>query len=74
MGFGPRALEKDDELWVLCGGRVPFALRNFTPRNMVNEMENVKTRVTLGDCYVHEVMDGKKMAEYAEKGKTVISY
>jgi hypothetical protein len=46
---------------------------------MVNEMENVKTRVTLGDCYVHGVMngedmDGEEMAGYTEKGKTVILY
>lgn len=49
MGTGPRSLRKDDEVWVLHGGDLPFVLR---------QQANGKYRL-IGESFVYGVMHGE---------------
>ncbi|KAK5659322.1 hypothetical protein OQA88_1415 [Cercophora sp. LCS_1] len=48
LGLGPKGVERDDEVWVVEGARVPFVLRK----------EGEKWRL-LGEAYLHGFMDGE---------------
>jgi hypothetical protein len=59
--LGPPAMEVDDVVCVLFGGKVPFCLRQMGANHML-----------VGECYAHGLMNGEVMAmtaknELAEK-------
>lgn len=69
MGTGPATIEIGDEVWVLCGGRVPFLLRpfeNHTSTELDSET-GLKTSICyhklLGDGFVDGVMDGQAIGQ-----------
>ncbi|KAM7212723.1 heterokaryon incompatibility protein 6, OR allele [Rhypophila decipiens] len=51
MGIGPPNIAKQDEIWVLDGGNVPFVLRR--------ESNGGSSRRFIGDAYVHGIMHGQ---------------
>lgn len=53
FGLAPKEAQVGDEIWVLHGGRLPFLLR----RKSADESE--ETRRIIGDCFIHEIMDGR---------------
>jgi hypothetical protein len=63
--MGPPNLEVGDEVWILFGGRLPFALRTLQDQSKISrlvEYEQSKSQyVSLGDCYVHGIMNGEAM-------------
>ena len=53
---GPAELEEGDEIYILAGGKHPFALRPLsTSRSDTYEL--------IGDCYVHGIMDGQAVSD-----------
>ncbi|PVI03100.1 HET-domain-containing protein [Periconia macrospinosa] len=49
IGIGPQTLDKGDSLFVLCGGKVPFILRNASPEGYR----------LVGEAYVDGIMEGQ---------------
>ncbi|KAF5584462.1 heterokaryon incompatibility protein [Fusarium subglutinans] len=52
LGFGPRYLAAQDEVWILHGGKVPFVLRPQT----ATEFQ------CIGASYVHGIMNGEALS------------
>ncbi|KAK4890711.1 hypothetical protein LTR27_010638 [Elasticomyces elasticus] len=50
LGYGPLSLDRDDEIWILAGARVPFISR---PRPTSGHFE------LIGEAYVHGIMYGE---------------
>jgi hypothetical protein len=50
IGVGPHGTKPGDDCVILQGGDVPFLLRHESGEH-----------VLVGDCYVHEIMDGELM-------------
>ncbi|KAF2095818.1 HET-domain-containing protein [Rhizodiscina lignyota] len=64
LGLGPKKLERDDQVWLIQGCRVPLVLRKTV---RANEFELV------GDCYIHGAMYGELFDEKTiEDGSTEI--
>lgn len=61
MGLGNP--EVGDQVWILCGGDIPFILRT-SPDGVYNYL--------IGGCYVQGIMDGEAMEDYTEKKQTVV--
>ncbi|OTA94457.1 hypothetical protein M434DRAFT_394721 [Hypoxylon sp. CO27-5] len=61
LGLGPRTLRSGDEIWILFGGRIPFALRRreTSDGNLIicNDFELV------GDAFVYGIMQGNAVSE-----------
>ncbi|MCJ1436819.1 hypothetical protein MMC27_006201 [Xylographa pallens] len=64
FGIGPAELEEGDEVYILAGGKHPFALRPSLGLQP-NTFELV------GDCYVHGVMDGEAVSDQSRGQKTM---
>jgi hypothetical protein len=64
MGIGPPGTRPGDQVWVLCGGQVPFVMRKLK-RNNFTDAKSCE-RALVGDAYVHGVMDGEAMGEDKE--------
>lgn len=58
FGLGPSTLAVGDDICVLLGGTVPFALRPKPMRRLPGQAE---IYLLVGDCYVHGIMDGEAM-------------
>jgi hypothetical protein len=65
LGLGANALQVGDEVYVANGSKVPFVLRKADRSNPDRQSED-ETPITpspmlrlIGDCYVHNVMDGE---------------
>ncbi|KAI6080348.1 HET-domain-containing protein [Hypoxylon rubiginosum] len=58
IGLGPSTLTEGDEVWIMSGGRVPFA---FRPKDGHLQTERVKTEdyVFVGDVYMPGLMHGE---------------
>jgi Heterokaryon incompatibility protein (HET) len=72
IGIAPLTLHVGDEVWVLFGSRLPFALRPLytTPGGQNATLHYI----FIGDCYVHGIMQGEAMDRYQEKRRTVRLY
>ncbi|KAE8447897.1 hypothetical protein EG329_010126 [Mollisiaceae sp. DMI_Dod_QoI] len=55
FGLGPGSIEAGDEVWVVCGGKMPLVLRT---REMDWQAGNDAHYTLVGDCYVDGIMDG----------------
>ncbi|MCJ1388737.1 hypothetical protein MMC18_001586 [Xylographa bjoerkii] len=64
FGIGPAELEEGDQIYVLAGGKHPFALRP-------SSMPQPDTFELVGDCYVHGVMDGEAVSDHATARESV---
>ncbi|KAI1455192.1 heterokaryon incompatibility protein-domain-containing protein [Annulohypoxylon moriforme] len=53
IGWGPEGLKRDDQIFVLPGGRTPFIIRG------VDRLEGKSTGQLIGDCYLQGAMDGQ---------------
>ncbi|KAH7364712.1 heterokaryon incompatibility protein-domain-containing protein [Rhexocercosporidium sp. MPI-PUGE-AT-0058] len=75
IGIGPGTLKVGDEVWILYGGRLPFALRKMTAGGSSKRSKS-KRRPShfslVGDVYVHGIMQGEAMEGCQEKLETVI--
>jgi hypothetical protein len=60
--------QRNDEIWILHGGNVPFMLRPY-PKNS----ENAGSYALVGDCYVHGIMDGEAMEGWEESDTREVS-
>ncbi|KAF7188187.1 Heterokaryon incompatibility protein 6, OR allele [Pseudocercospora fuligena] len=64
LGLVPRYAEEEDEIWVLPHAPVPFVLRPTKTR---------KSHYTLiGECYCHEIMDGKLMRDKSKPLRRIV--
>ena len=64
FGIGPAELEEGDEIYILAGGKHPFALRpSFGTQPDTFEL--------VGDCYVHGIMDGEAVFDQSRNRKTM---
>jgi hypothetical protein len=63
MGIGPPNTRPGDQVWVFCGGQVPFVLRKVKQENPTSNATSGRTLV--GDAYVHGIMDGEAVGENA---------
>ncbi|KAF6809654.1 heterokaryon incompatibility protein [Colletotrichum musicola] len=61
FGLGPANLQLGDEIWILCGGRVPFLLRPKAPRTLGND-----TYSLIGDVYLEDNMWGESVETHKE--------
>jgi hypothetical protein len=52
MGIGPESIQPGDQVVIMCGGKVPFAIRRD------NNEPNHHAKL-VGDLYIHGVMDGE---------------
>jgi hypothetical protein len=52
MGIGPESIQPGDQVVIMCGGKVPFAIR----RDNSGHSHHAKL---VGDLYIHGVMDGE---------------
>lgn len=53
IGLGPPEMQKDDHVYILSGGNLPYLLRRvFGPRPRTFEL--------VGDCYLHGIMYGEE--------------
>jgi hypothetical protein len=57
MGLGPAGLQRRDKIYLIKGGRTPFALRN-TVTDWPQDVPAGGLQV-LGDSYVHDLMDSR---------------
>jgi hypothetical protein len=60
LGHAPLSVRDGDQVWLLDGGRVPYALRSTN---------GVGCHTLVGDCYVHGVMEGEKWGSLWKKPK-----
>lgn len=65
IGIGPLAAEEGDIVVVLFGGSVPFILRPYG--------DGQHYRV-VGECYVHDLMDGQGIDRWRKSGKPAIDF
>jgi hypothetical protein len=56
FGIGPAELEEGDEIYILAGGKHPFALRPSSE-------SRPDTFELVGDCFVHGIMDGEAVSD-----------
>jgi len=56
LGLGPYALRETDEICILGGAKVPFALRRITGKPRHYQL--------IGECYVHGIMSGNGMQHF----------
>jgi hypothetical protein len=60
IGLGPRSMEEGDEVWVVCGGKMPLVLRRTKLETPSGSNADPQPHYTLvGDCYVDGIMDGE---------------
>ncbi|KAM0421364.1 hypothetical protein ACHAPT_010899 [Fusarium lateritium] len=67
LGLAPEDASKGDQVWVLCGGRLPLILRSLK-KESGNSSRFEYTFV--GDSYVHGIMDGEFVEREMQKGTT----
>ncbi|KAH7355225.1 hypothetical protein BKA65DRAFT_549296 [Rhexocercosporidium sp. MPI-PUGE-AT-0058] len=61
MGLGRP--QEGDEIWVLLGGDLPFVLR---------PVPGSDEYYLVGDCYLHEAMDGEALVDLEKRRRTVV--
>ena len=60
MGLGHAEIQKDDEIFVLAGGLMPFVLRPVGKKEVEREGLQLCHKV-VGECFVHGIMYGQAM-------------
>jgi len=64
LGWGPDALREIDEIWILGGAKVPFALRRIAGKTGHYQL--------LGECYVHGIMFGNGMQHFDTTPRDIV--
>jgi hypothetical protein len=64
IGVGPPDARSGDQVWILCGGQVPFVLRETHQESTA--FDGACERSLVGDAYVHGIMDGEAVGDNAE--------
>jgi hypothetical protein len=61
LGIAHRHCAVDNEIWVLSGGRVAYALKRFDPNKFRSNEDPLPCEMHLfrGDCYIHGIMEGE---------------
>jgi hypothetical protein len=57
LAAGPLIESPDNEVWAIAGADVPFVLRP------IESNDGLKTFRLIGDCYLHEYMQGEMMED-----------
>ena len=65
LGLGPLAMAEGDIVVVLFGGLVPFLLRPTADKQRYR---------LVGECYVHDVMNGQAVAKWRESGEPATDF
>ncbi|KAF4974162.1 hypothetical protein FZEAL_8900 [Fusarium zealandicum] len=65
LGLAPEDAQKGDQVWILCGGRLPLILRCVKEES--GEISKTKYQF-VGDSYVHGIMDGEFVKQEIERG------
>lgn len=68
-GFVFPTVQQGDEVFVLYGGRMPFILR---PRNEGSDAAGARYYRIIGDCYLHNFMDGEAVNNHDYQEKKLI--
>ena len=69
-GAGPRSIQVGDEIFLFPGSKVPFVLRDAS--NVVNSDVGNDTYLLVGDCFLHNAMEGQLVAVAREAEREVI--
>ncbi|KAK6956678.1 hypothetical protein Daesc_001957 [Daldinia eschscholtzii] len=70
VGWGPEGLEIGDEVYVLPGGKTPYVLRKMPAPKSYNHCSEEIIEEMIGDCYIHDAMDGQYAKYLYKDGKT----
>jgi hypothetical protein len=74
IGIGPPTVTPGDEIWVLCGGQVPFILKPRAENGHATRLGKVTNDgfTFVGDAYVHGIMYGEALNSCDVKQETVL--
>ncbi|KAJ1327010.1 HET domain-containing protein [Microdochium nivale] len=71
FGFGPANLQVGDEIWILCGGRLPFLLRPVSSKVRV-ELGGRDGYELLGNVYLEGHMSGESVGKNSGNIRDVV--
>ncbi|KAG4439608.1 hypothetical protein IFR05_004903 [Cadophora sp. M221] len=73
IGLGPTSTKPRDEIWIVCGGKLPLILReNVNPGLGTGKICTSETYHSLvGDCYVDGIMDGEAVRHFSMDAEAV---
>ncbi|KAI1480968.1 heterokaryon incompatibility protein-domain-containing protein [Daldinia eschscholtzii] len=69
VGWGPEGLEIGDGVYVLPGGKTPYVLRKKPAPKSYNHHSEEMVEEIIGDCYIHDAMDGQYAKYLYKDGK-----
>jgi hypothetical protein len=69
IGNGPAKIQPGDEVFILCGGKMPLVLRPEYQQGLPPGARPLHTLV--GDCYTQGIMDGEAAANFEYRSQPV---
>jgi hypothetical protein len=69
IGNGPSDTQRGDEIFILCGGKMPLVLRKDPSE--IYGYEKGPFHKLVGDAYVHGIMTGKAAAKFEEEKQMI---
>lgn len=70
-GNGPADTQLDDEVFIICGGKMPLVLRSETLDFLEPEMKEGPFHTLVEDSYVHGIMDGEGSWNFFERAQPI---
>jgi len=72
-GNGPAKVKPGDEIFILCGGRMPLVLRaDLAEKSPQAASPEWRPRHALvGDCYIHGIMDGEAASNFEYRSRPI---
>lgn len=73
IGNGPAKIQPGDEVFILCGGKMPLVLRPDLSERFQQGVspESRPLHALVGDCYSHGIMDGEAASNFEYRSQPV---
>ena len=73
IGNGPAKMQPGDEIFILCGGKMPLVLRPDLSERFQQGLsqESRPLHALVGDCYIHGIMDGEAASNFEYRSQPV---
>jgi hypothetical protein len=73
IGNGPAKMERSDDVFILCGGKMPLLLRPDSSETFQQGLssEPRPLHTLVGDCYIHGIMDGEAASDFEYRSQPV---
>lgn len=73
IGNGPAKMERSDDVFILCGSKMPLVLRPDSSETFQQGLspESRPLHTLVGDCYIHGVMDGEAASDFEYRSRPV---